>query len=286
MTFDNMTGISAATVRTAAPRGAEHLALARHLIVDLDVTLIREDEVLDGAAELLARFQGRYVIVSNNSTHTAEGVAHRLDRLGLPVSPSCIVLAGEQTVAYMRREYPRARILLAATEALRQHALERGCHLVGAQAEYVVLALDPHFDPARLGLIATQLKQGARLIVTNADASHPGPAGVVVPETGALLAAVTMASGVHPVRVIGKPDPMLLQEGLRRLGARPESTVVIGDNPETDALGAARMGMSCLLVGSAASASATSLRELLRDRCPVGLPARRARCATRVHSGE
>ncbi len=258
---------TAIPTRTGAPtsplQAAERLAAARHLIVDLDGTLIREDEVLEGAAELLARFRDRCVIVSNNSTHTAEGVARRLGRLGLKVAPRQIVLAGEQAVDYLRREHPQARILLAGSTALQRHAMARGCHLVKADAELVLLALDPHFNRARLGLVANQLRRGARLVVTNADASHPGPGGSLVPETGALMAAVVVASGVEPLRIVGKPGPLLLEEGLRRLGAVPENTVVVGDNPDTDARGAVQMGMACVLVGTAASAP--SLASVLRD---------------------
>lgn len=244
------------------------LAQARHLLIDLDGTLIREDEPLPGARELLAQFRDRYVIVSNNSTHTAEGVARRLSRMGLKVAPEHIVLAGELAVAHMRREHPHARILLAGSPALLRHAFSRGCELVKAEAEFVLLALDPFFNRARLALMANELRRGARLVVSNSDDNHPGPAGTVVPETGALMAALVSASGVQPWRVIGKPGPLLFEEGLRRLGAAPAGTLVIGDNPATDALGAAQLGMACLLVGSHPRAEAPTLAALLREARP------------------
>jgi 4-nitrophenyl phosphatase len=240
------------------------LAQARHLIVDLDGTLIREDEPIEGAADLLARFRDRYVIVSNNSTHTARGMARRLARMGLKVEPEHIVLAGEQTIDYMRRDHPRARVLLAANPLLQRYALSAGCELVKSDADFVVLALDAQFNHARLAAMANQLRRGARLVVTNSDDNHPGPGGTVVPETGALMAALVSASGVQPWRVIGKPGPLLLEEGLRRLGAPAAGTIVIGDNPATDALGAAQLGMRCVLVGNAPQAEAKSPAALLR----------------------
>lgn len=252
----------------AIPSAGASLARARHLIVDLDGTLIREDEPLEGAAELLTRFRDRYVIVSNNSTHTARGMARRLARMGLKVEPEHIVLAGEQTIDYMRRDHPHARMLLAASPVLQRHAFSIGCELVKAQADFVVLALDPHFNRARLGTMANQLRGGARLLVTNSDDNHPGPGGTVVPETGALMAALVSASGVAPWRIIGKPGPLLLEEGLRRLGAQAASTIVIGDNPSTDALGALQLGMRCMLVGNAPQAEAKTLAALLRTDAP------------------
>ncbi|MGJ7506099.1 HAD-IIA family hydrolase [Variovorax sp. GT1P44] len=240
------------------------LSRRRHLIVDLDGTLIREDEPIEGAADLLAQFRDRYVVVSNNSTQTALGVAQRLARMGLKVAPEHIVLAGEQAIAHMRLHHAQARILFAASAPLRRRALASGCELVKAGADFVVLALDPHFNRARLALMANELRRGARLIATNGDDNHPGPSNSIVPETGALLAALVAASGVQPWRVIGKPGPMLFEEGLRRLGAQAADTVVVGDNPATDALGAARLGMHCLLVGPAPQAAAPTPAALLR----------------------
>ncbi|MDH6147591.1 MULTISPECIES: HAD-IIA family hydrolase [Paraburkholderia] len=240
------------------------LAQAKHLIVDLDGTLIREDEAVEGAVELLARYRDRYVIVSNNSTHTADGVVRRLGRLGLHVVPERIVLAGEQTVDFMRHQHPEARLLFAGSRALQRYAVGSGCLLVKSEADFVVLGLDPGFNYARLCVIVDQLRCGARLVVTNCDVSHPGAEGRLVPETGAVLAAVMAASGVQPVHVTGKPETPLLQEGLRRLGATPDNTVVIGDNPATDAKGAGNLGMRCLLVDNSGQAGAASLSALLR----------------------
>lgn len=239
------------------------LAQARHLLVDLDGTLVRQNEAIAGAAELLAHFHDRYAIVSNNSTHTAQGLAERLRRLGLRVPAARIVLAGELAVRQMVQQHPGARVLLVASPALQRFAQAEGCTLVRTDADFVLLALDMHFSHARLATAANELLRGARLVATNADATHPGPQGRVVPETGALLAAVVAASGVQPWRVIGKPAPLLFEEGLRRLGAEPQRTVVVGDNPLTDAAGAERLGMRCLLVGHAPGAVAASVAGLL-----------------------
>lgn len=257
------------TPRTPAGHGSRggvvtdaRLARARHLLVDLDGTLVRQQEPIAGAAELLAHFDGRYAIVSNNSTHTAPGLAQRLRRLGLRVPPERIVLAGELAVRQLAREHPAARVLLAASPALQRLARSLGCQQVQAGADFVLLALDMHFSHARLALVVNELLRGARLIVSNVDATHPGPQDRVVPETGALLAAVVAASGVQPWRVIGKPAPLLFEEGLRCLGACAEDTVVVGDNPLTDAEGAARLGMACVLVGQASGAVARSVAGL------------------------
>ncbi|KAF1071089.1 HAD-IIA family hydrolase [Variovorax sp.] len=274
-----MKNIATKTRAPGGPAAADlaPLAQARHLLLDLDGTLVRQNEAIDGAAELLERFEGRFAIVSNNSTHTAQGLALRLRRLGLRAPPERIVLAGELAVSLLARQHPTARLMVVGTPALQRHARALGFRLVASEAEFVLLALDMRFSHARLGAVANELLRGARLVVTNADATHPGPHGRVVPETGSLLAAVLTASGVQPWRIVGKPEPLLFEEGLRCLGAEPASTVVIGDNPATDAAGAARLGMACLPVGASPEAVAPSVAGLLLPRATAevtALPAR------------
>ncbi|KAI3595175.1 hypothetical protein D8I24_7796 [Cupriavidus necator H850] len=242
-------------------------APAWRYIVDLDGTLIRNGAAMPGAAALLEALQGRYAIVSNNSTDTAAGMSRKLRRMGLPVAPEQLVLAGEMAVNWLRRTSPEARVLLLGSPALRRHAKRIGCQLVEQGADVVLLARDPDFNYGKLALAANVLRAGARLVVTNPDLSHPGDNGTCVPETGALLAALTACAGVDPECIIGKPADALFHEGLRRLQASPAQALMIGDNPATDAAGAVAMGMSYLLLGTGSGAEAETPAQLLNTWC-------------------
>jgi FMN phosphatase YigB (HAD superfamily) len=55
--------------------------------------------------------------------------------------------------------------------------------------------------------------------------------------------AVDACSGVTPQQIVGKPGKALFIEGLRRLGAPTTASLMIGDNPATDAIGAS--GSAC-----------------------------------------
>ena len=242
-------------------------ARSRGLILDLDVTLVRGHEVIPGASELLTRWAQRYVIVSNNSTDTAAGLAPRLRAMGLPVPPEALVLAGEQALRHIARQHPGARLMLCASEALRACAAGLGLALVSRDADIVLLARDLAFGYGTLQTLARELARGAALMVSNGDLTHPGPEGAVVPETGALLQSVlACAPGARP-QVLGKPGALLLEEGLRRLGLTPADTTVIGDNVRTDALGAVRLGIGYLLVGNAPHADAPDVAGLLDSAC-------------------
>ncbi|KAF7963242.1 hypothetical protein AWV80_11905 [Cupriavidus sp. UYMU48A] len=158
------------------------------------------------------------------------------------------------------------RILMIGSAVLRAYAAARGCVLVEDGAEVVLLALDQDFRYAALRAAVNAVRRGAPLIVSNPDTSHPGADGGVVPETGTLMHAIVECAGVAPALVVGKPEPALFVEGLRRLGARAADTLVIGDNPLTDALGAARLGMHYLLVGAHPRADAATPEALMQLR--------------------
>jgi len=236
-------------------------------ILDLDGTLIRNGAALPGAAALLEALQGRYAIVSNNSTDTAVGLSRKLRRMGLAVAPAQLVLAGEMTVNWLRRTSPEARVLLLGSPTLRRYAKRTGCRLVEQDPDVVLLARDPHFDYRKLSLAVNVLRAGARLVVTNPDLSHPGDNGTCVPETGTLLAALTACAEVRPECIIGKPSAGLFREGLRRLQAGPAQALMIGDNPVTDAAGAISLGMSFLLLGTGPGAEAETPAQLLDTWC-------------------
>lgn len=217
-------------------------------IIDLDGTLSVGDGLTRGAARLVAATGGAYVVVSNNSSHDPEGLAEELARRGLSLAPERIVLAGKVAVELLATQRPNARVMLLGSRAIARLAERAGLQLTDHGPHVVLLARDEHFSYARLARAANAVLAGAELVVTNTDATHPGPGGSVVPETGTLLAALRACCGPVPFRSIGKPGPLLFEAALRILGTAPASTLVIGDNPDTDGAGAARLGMRFLLV--------------------------------------
>lgn len=236
---------------------------ARGAILDLDGTLIREGDVMPGAAGLLDHFAGRFVIASNNSTDTGESLSGRLAHLGLSVPPHRLVLAGQETLRLIAARHPRARIFLMASEVLTDHARALGLHPSSEDGDIVVLCRDTRFDYTKLRGAGDLLRRGAPFFVANPDLTHPGADGTQVPETGALLAAITACAGPVRSTIIGKPQSHLYTVALARLALAPYEAVMIGDNPETDAAGAKALGMSSLLIGAHRDAVARDPSTLL-----------------------
>jgi HAD superfamily hydrolase (TIGR01450 family) len=216
---------------------------AEGFLLDLDGTLMSGRTVLPGAVDLLARLGERVVIVSNDAEHTPAQVAARLHAAGLPVAQERIVLAGVTALETIAQERPRCRVMLIASLGLRRYARNLGLEVTDQRPDVVLLGRDRRFNYERLAKAANAVRAGTRLVIANPDHTHPGPTGDVVPETGALAAAVLACAGPVAHRVIGKPEPTLFLKALAILGVAPHQAVVIGDNPETDGAGAIRLGL-------------------------------------------
>jgi len=232
-------------------------------ILDLDGTLIREDELLPGAVDLLAHFQSRFAIASNNSSDTAETLSARLECLGLSVPPKRIVLAGEVALRMIAAHHPGARVLLLAAPPLHAFAGALGLRPDSEGGDVVLLCRDPAFSYDKLRTAVNCVTRGAPLYAANPDLTHPGVNGVRVPETGALLAAISACAGEFRATIIGKPHRHLYAEALSCLGIAAWQAVVIGDNPDTDIAGAQAMGIASLLIGAHRDAIGRDPAELL-----------------------
>jgi 5'-nucleotidase len=102
------------------------------------------------------------------------------------------------------------------------------------------------------------IQGGAHFIATNPDVSGPEEEGIH-PACGALAAPIERVTG-QQAYYVGKPNPLMMREALRRLEAHSESTVMIGDRMDTDILSGIGAGMKTVLVLT----GVTSREELTR----------------------
>ncbi len=237
-------------------------------LCDLDGCLIAEDTLLPGAAELIALAGDRLRVFSNNSTQTPATLSLHLARLGLDIPAERILLAGAAAVEVLARR-PGIRLAVYGSAALRAHA--RSCDLdPAAEAPtHVLVTGDRSLTCADLHAIVAHAARGAAVIGANPDASRPGPDGIPIPETGALLAAIRTVLPDIRISAFGKPSGEFYRYALDRTGPG-RRVLAIGDTPETDGLGARRMGLPVAIVGSASQRFA-SLPELIGANPDFGL---------------
>jgi HAD superfamily hydrolase (TIGR01450 family) len=218
----------------------------------MDGVLFHGETPLPGAAELLAGLAGTpHLFLTNNPILPPAAVVEKFARIGLPVPrESQVLTSAEATAAWLAWERPGFRYFAVGAEGLHL-ALDEVGTADAEQADFVVVGEGAGLDYASLTCgINLILERGARLVVTNPD--HTVDATVdgrhrVLPGGGALVAPFRAATGQIPI-VIGKPEPLLYEMALARLGSTAAETVMVGDRPDTDIAGAVRLGMRSVLV--------------------------------------
>ena len=195
-------------------------------VVELDRTILSNGNAVPGAVAILRALAERYVLISPNSRDTARTMAVKLKRAGIDVPDERIVLAGEQAIEFIAKNYPKARCVIAASRVLSHAARKAGLVPVQSEADVVLVGRDSTWTYQRLALIANELSRGAVLVGVNSEAAFVGANGRIVPDTGALLASITAATGKAVDFIIG---PSLMQAAINRLQCDSAEVVVVSD---------------------------------------------------------
>jgi 4-nitrophenyl phosphatase len=206
---------------------------------------------IDGAGEAVRRLHeagARVVFASNNSAPTTAELLARLTRAGIEADVADLVTSAQAAVSLVPAGQP---VFIVGGAGLREALDEAGLEVVEdpSKAGVVVVGWTREFTFDRLTMAARAVWNGARLIGTNEDPSHPTPDGLL-PGTGAILAAVATASGAVPV-IAGKPHRPLAELVQRRA---PDVSVVVGDRGDTDGALARHLGVPFALVLSGVTA--------------------------------
>jgi len=220
------------------------------LILDMDGVLWRGNDPLPGLNlffETLNSIQLPFVLATNNSTLSVELYVEKLAGMGVEVQAEQILTSAYATADYLRTIAPAGTRVYAVGEMGLKTALEtQGFQLSDDAAEYVIVGLDRQFTYDKMSAALRLINQGAQFIGTNPDLTLPTPS-YARPGAGAILASLSAASGIQPT-IVGKPEPLMLQQALARLNTRPEHTAMVGDRLETDILGGINAGLRTVLV--------------------------------------
>ncbi|WP_156022462.1 HAD-IIA family hydrolase [Sphingobium indicum] len=233
---------------TSSPSPKSAFDNAAAIFLDWDGCVMIGNTLIPAARTLLERHADRVVILSNNSTHLPEDFTRILKQANVHIPPDRIILAGAEAVR-LAMQARQARIMLLGSTRIKAYARHMGLTLVRDEPDHILLMRDARFTYAKLCRAANALQRGAKLIVANVDTTHPGLDGHIVPETGAMLAALLACVRDVSMVTVGKPGPLLFARACEVAGVAAHQAVMIGDNPETDGKGATDYGIYPLLIG-------------------------------------
>lgn len=259
-------------------------------IFDMDGVLYRGSEVMPHAKETLERLRKagwQVFFATNNSTATRDEYVARLARLGLGGDLEHIITSAHATAHYLERLTPKPKdVLVIGADGLRAEIRAVGISVrdadtlpgteppreavtdgvdPGAMRRYlvslalppvgdtVVVGLDLHVTYAKLAEAQRWVLAGARLVCSNRDRAYPVE-GRLLPGAGTIVAAIEVATEQRAV-CVGKPEPFLFEEAIRRASAlsavsagAADPVVVIGDSTDYDMVAAHRVGATGVLI--------------------------------------
>ncbi|GGC85058.1 HAD-IIA family hydrolase [Chelatococcus reniformis] len=229
------------------------IADIRAVVSDLDGVAYRGELPITDSVAAFRTWHRRgipYAFVTNNATKSAEQFAAKLDRMGIPATPAQVFNTVSGTAAVMRGRWPAGtRVFAIGEEPLLDALRQAGYHLGADDAEVVVLGFDAELTYAKLRTAVRAALGGAAIIVTNPDVLAPTEDGYE-PCVGVLAAAVSAAVPGAASIVVGKPEPLLIEQALAYLGTAPADTVMIGDQIGTDIVAGQRAGLRSILIAS------------------------------------
>ena len=212
-------------------------------VLDLDGVVWLADRPIEGAAGAVAELRRRgeaVAFVTNNSAVPRSEVEAKLARFG--IDPADGVVTSAMAAATLVE--PGETALLCGGPGIATELEARGVTVVrDGDADAVVVGFHRDFDYERMRVASAAVRNGARLIATNDDATYPTPDGPI-PGGGSILASIVTASGVAPV-VAGKPYGPMVDLVRARVGP---TGIGVGDRPDTDGRFARALGFDWGLV--------------------------------------
>jgi len=229
------------------------------LLLDLDGTVNRGTELIDGATAAIAaaREAGTPLrFVTNNASKSPAEVAEHLRAIGLSVEPPEVATSAQAAAALLAERLPEnAQVLVVGTEALAAEITAVGLRAVRQVAPGTAAVVQGHSPSTAwpdLAEACLAIRAGATWVACNVDPTLPTERGEL-PGNGSMVASLRAATGLEPA-VAGKPAPGLFTQAAR--AARAENPLVIGDRMDTDIAGAAAAGFDSLLVLSGVTSPA------------------------------
>ncbi|MGP8069125.1 MAG: HAD-IIA family hydrolase [Candidatus Bathyarchaeia archaeon] len=222
----------------------------RVFFFDLDGVLWvgKENPRYVGGKEVVQKLKdcGRTTFVlTNDSTHVREEIHQNLTKLGFSFAMEEILTSSYLTARYLSENFGKASFYLIGEDGIKRE-LEAAGHYASTDPEAVVVGLDRQLTYEKLDSALRFLRTGARLVGSYGGAVYMSDRGPAL-SAGPIIKALEFASGKRAV-MIGKPSPRMFTLALQLAGEKASKAVMIGDQIETDIVGARKAGLHTILV--------------------------------------
>ena len=218
-------------------------------ICDMDGVIYHGNMLLPGAREFISWLQNekkKFVFLTNSSERSPRELQQKLSRLGLEVDEEHFYTSALATAAFLAAQKPDGTAYVIGEAGLINALYQEGYSMNDINPDYVVVGESRTYTFENLTKAVNLVINGAKLIGTNPDLTGPIEGGIV-PATGSLISPIEMSTG-SKAYFVGKPNPLMMRNALKKLGSIREDTVIIGDRMDTDMVAGIEADIDTVLV--------------------------------------
>jgi NagD protein len=227
----------------------EELGEKKGFLCDMDGVIYHGNILLPGVREFvdwLVKNEKQFLFLTNSSERSPLELKQKLARMGLDVPEDHFYTSALATAKFLSNQSPGCTAYIIGAPGLHNALYEVGITQNDVDPDYVVVGETRTYNYETILRATAHVLNGARLIGTNPDITGPSDEGLI-PATKAFVAPIEIATG-RKAYYVGKPNPLMMRTGLRRLGVHSEDAVMVGDRMDTDIIAGIETGITTLLV--------------------------------------
>ncbi len=217
------------------------------LLIDLDGVIYNDSQSVAGAKETISWLKGKHIpfcFITNTTMKHRSTLVKKLAAMGIEVSENAVFSAAFAAAQYIK-QFKENRSFLLLTEDAKKEFLDIAQE--DEQANFVVVGdLGDDFTVEKINKAFNCLMNGAKLIALQKNRFWLSDDGYRV-DAGAFVALLEYAAKVR-AKIIGKPSKAFFRLALRHLNVKANQALMIGDDVESDIMGASRLGINTCLV--------------------------------------
>jgi len=227
-------------------------------LLDMDGTIYIDNHLIDGTLEFLKQIKdrgGKYLFLTNNSSKSIEDYVLKLASLGIQTTKEDFYSSSMATSSYLQEHFPNKKVFVVGTKSFVKEMLSEGIKVVEEiedDIEVLLLAFDTELTSKKLYDLSYLLTtKDLPYIATNPDLVCPVKFGYI-PDCGSISEMLYNATKKRPF-FIGKPNPLMIENAIKKSGFKKEETILIGDRLYTDIASGMNAGIKtiCVLSGEA-----------------------------------
>ena len=235
-------------------KDANELLNKKLYLFDMDGTIYRENTLFDGVLDLLAQIKkagGNFAFITNNPTKSVKDYIKKLNKLGiLNINKSNFFTSAQASILVIKEKFGSKLIYAQGTKSFIKELKDNGVNLTTKYDEKIkaiLVSFDTEITGEKMRTTSKVLsKLNVPYYATNPDWVCPVEFGSI-PDCGSMCFGYEKATGRLPI-YIGKPEPTMILEIMKKFGATKEETVVIGDRLYTDIASGNNAGVDTILV--------------------------------------